>query len=93
MLDISLQNIIEIYAWTVAGFIMIFITAIAKFYQKKFGIRTFYYFYVLPVFILFIAAFHIFSYHTYLSESIELIGSIGSFLASFLLYRLMVGVK
>ncbi len=93
MLNISLQNLIEIYAWTVAGLIMIFITVIAKFYQKKFGIKTFYYFYFFPILVLFTAAFHLFSYDSYLSESIELIGSIGSFLASFFLYRLMVGVK
>lgn len=93
MLDISLQNIIEIYAWTAAGLVMIFITAIAKFYQKKFGIRTFYYFYLLPVIILFTAAIHLFPYHTNVSETIELIGSVGSFLASFFLYRLMVRVK
>lgn len=93
MLDLSFQDIIEIYAWAAAGFIMIFITAIAKFYQKKFGIRTFYYFYPLPIVFLFIAAFHLFSYHTSISESIELIGSVGSFLVSFFLYRLMVGVK
>lgn len=93
MLDISLQDIIEIYAWTAAGLIMIFITAIARFYQKKFGIKTFYYFYFLPVIILFTAAFHLFSYHTDISETIELIGSVGSFLASFFLYSLMVKVK
>lgn len=93
MLDISLQKIIEIYAWALAGFIMIFITAIARFYQKKFGIKTFYYFYIFPILVLFTAAFRFFSYNSSLSESIELIGSIGSFLASFFLYRLMVGVK
>ena len=93
MLDISLLNIIEIYAWTAAGLIMIFVTVIAKFYQKKFGIKTFYYFYLLPVIVLFTAAFHLFSYHTNISESIELIGSVGSFLVTFFLYRLMVGVK
>ena len=93
MLDITLQKIIEIYAWTIAGFIMIFITAIARFYQKKFGIKTFYYFYLFPIILLFTAAFHLFSYHTYLSELIELIGSVGSLMASFFLYRLMVGVK
>ncbi|MCX9012896.1 MAG: hypothetical protein OIN66_17480 [Candidatus Methanoperedens sp.] len=93
MLDLSFQNILEIYAWTAAGLIMIFMTAIAKFYQKKFGIKTFYYFYPLPIVVLFTAAFHLFSYRTSLSESIELIGSVGSFLVSFFLYRLMVGVK
>lgn len=93
MSDLLVQKIIEIYAWTVAAIIMIFITVIAKFYQKKFGIKTFYYFYLVPVAVLFTAAFHLFSYHTYLSESIELIGSIGSFLATFFIYRLMVGVK
>ncbi len=93
MLDISSQKIIEIYAWTVAGFIMIFITAIARFYQKKFGIRTFYYFYLIPIFILFVSAIHMFTYNTLLSESIEFLGSTTSFLASYYLYKTMVGVK
>ena len=87
------QQVIEIYAWTAAGTVMIFITAIARFYQQKFGIRTFYYFYLVPVIVLFTAAFHLFSYHTPLSESVELIGSVGSFLVSFFLYRLMVGIR
>ena len=84
---------VEIYAWTAAGLIMVFVTAIAKFYQKKFGIRTFYYFYLLPIIVLFTAAFHLFSYRTSVSEMAELTGSVGSFLVSFFLYRLMVGVK
>lgn len=93
MSDTVLQKIIEIYAWTAAGFIMIFIAAIGNFYQKKFGVKTFYYFYFFSIIVIFVAAVHIFSYHTLLSESIELIGSISSFLASYYLYRIMVGVK
>lgn len=90
---IFLQKIIEIYSWTAAGVIMIFITAIANFYQKKFGVKTFYYFYFIPIIVLLTAALHIFSYQTLLAESIEFLGSLGSFLASLFLYRKMVGVK
>jgi energy-coupling factor transporter transmembrane protein EcfT len=93
MTDTLIQEIIETYSWIAASLIMIFITAIAIFYQKKFGVKTFYYFYFIPILVLLIAAFHLFSYHTYLSESIELIGSGCSFLASYFLYRKMVGVK
>ncbi len=90
---VLLQKITEIYSWAVAGLIMVFIIAIANFYQKKFGIRTFYYFYFVPVMVLFTAAFHLFSYHTFYSELVELIGSVGSVLATLFLYIKMVGVK
>ncbi len=89
----TIGNFIEIYAWTVAAVIMMFIVAIANFYQKKFNIKTFYYFYFIPVFVLLIAAIHIFSYKTLLAELIEFFGSVGSFMASFFLYRKMIGVK
>lgn len=72
---------------------MIFITAIANFYQKKFGVRTFYYFYLVPIILLFIPAFQLLPRFTYLAETVELLGSIISFLASFYLYRKMIGVK
>jgi len=93
MADVIYQYIIEIYSWTVAAFIMIFIIAIANFYQKKFNVRTFYYFYWVPVIVLLTAALHIFFYGTFLSESLELAGSASSFLASYFLHRKMVGVK
>lgn len=94
MIDlILLQKILNIYAWIAAGFIMIFITAIANFYQKKFGVKTFYYFYLIPIIILFIPAFQLFPLFTFLAETVELLGSIISFLASFYLYRRMIGVK
>lgn len=83
----------NMYSWIIASFIMVFITAIANFYQKKFGVRTFYYFYLIPIIILFIPAVELFPYFTFLAESIEFLGSAGSFLASYYLYRIMVGVK
>lgn len=90
---ILLHKILNIYAWIAAGFIMIFITAIANFYQKKFGVRTFYYFYLIPIILLFIPAFQLLPQFTFLAETVELLGSIISFLASFYLYRKMIGVK
>ena len=93
MIDSIIQEIIEIYSWTVSAFIMIFITAIAVFYQKKFGVKTFYYIYFVPLIVLVIAAIHLFSFQTFRSEVIEFLGSLFSFLASFFLYRKMVGVK
>ncbi|MCZ7383572.1 MAG: hypothetical protein O8C63_02355 [Candidatus Methanoperedens sp.] len=90
---ILVQKNIEIYAWIVASIIMIFITAIAKFYQEKFGIKTFYYFYIFPIIVIFAAAVHVFSYNTFLSETLEVVGALGSFLASYYLYRVMVGMK
>jgi predicted membrane protein len=88
-----LQKIIEIYVWTVAVFILIFITAIAKFYQNKFGIKTFYYFYIVPIIVLFAAAIQFYYHDTFLSELIEFLGSVTSFLVSYYLFRIMVGVK
>ncbi len=93
MTEIALQKIVEIYAWLAMGIIMIFIVAIAVFYQKKFGVRTFCYIYGVPVIVLFAAGIHLFSYDTILSESTEFLGSITSFLVSYYLYRTMVGVR
>lgn len=90
---ISLQEIIEIYAWIAASFLMFFITAIAIFYEKKFGVKTFYYLYFVPIIVLFAAAAELYPYNRILHESIEFLGSFGSFIASFYLYRKMVGVK
>jgi len=93
MFEISLLQIIETYSWIIITSIMIFIAAIAKFYQKKFGVRTFYYFYIIPIISFIIAGAHLFSYDTFLSETVELSGVVVSVLASFYLYRIMVGVK
>ncbi len=93
MTETLVRAFAEIYSWAAASLLMILVTAIALFYQKKFGVRTFYYFYFVPILVLFIAAIHLFSYQTLTSESIELLGSSTSFLATFFLYRKMVGVK
>lgn len=85
--------LIEIYSWILASFIMVFIIAIGNFYQKKFNVRTFYYFYWIPVILLLIPVFQIFPIHSLISEVIEFVGSILSFLASLFLYRKMVGIK
>lgn len=90
---ISIQDIVEIYSWIAASVIMIFITAIAIFYQKKFGVKTFYYFYIVPIIVLFAAAAELYNTDRVLHESIEFLGSLSSFLASFYLYWKMVGVK
>lgn len=88
-----LQKIFNIYSWLAACIIMVFMAAIALFYQKKFGKRTFFYFYIIPIIVLVIPAIQLFLFFTVEAESIELLGSITSFLASFFLYRKMVGVK
>lgn len=90
---IDIQNIIEIYSWIAASFIMIFITSIAMFYQKKFNVKTFYYFYIVPIIVLLAASSELFATNRFLHESIELSGALSSFLASFYLYRKMVGMK
>jgi surface polysaccharide O-acyltransferase-like enzyme len=90
---IDIQGIIEIYSWVAASFIMIFITAIAMFYQKKFNVKTFYYFYIVPIIVLLAASTELFATNRFLHESIELSGALSSFLVSFYLYRKMVGIK
>jgi hypothetical protein len=90
---ILLQQIVEIYLWTVAAIIMIFVAAIAKFYQNKFGIKTFYYFYIVPIIVLFAAASQFYYHSMFLSELMEFIGSMTSFLAIYYLFIIMVGVK
>lgn len=93
MIEISLEQIIKIYSWIIASFIMIFIAAIAIFYQKKFGVKTFYYFYFVPIFFLFAAIINLYSFNTPASEFVESIGVFVSFIATYYLYRIMVGVK
>lgn len=90
---ISLPDIVEIYSWIVAAIIMIFITAIAIFYEKKFGVKTFYYFYIAPIIVLIAASAELSDFNRPLHESIELLGGLSSFLASYYLYRKMMGVK
>jgi hypothetical protein len=91
--EIILQNIILIYSWVMAGIIMVFIAAIARFYQKKFGVKTFYYFYFIPVLFIFAAILNIYLYNTYPTELVELFGAVISFIAVLFLYIKMVGVK
>lgn len=90
---ILLQKIFNIYSWLAACIIMVFMAAIALFYQKKFGKRTFFYFYIIPIIVLVIPAIQLFPFFTIEAESIEFLGSFISFLASYFLYRKMVGVK
>jgi hypothetical protein len=93
MIEISLAQIIKIYSWIIASFIMIFIAAIAMFYQKKFGVKTFYYFYFIPIIFLFIAIINLYSFNSPEIEFVEFIGVFISFLATYYLYRIMVGLK
>jgi hypothetical protein len=72
---------------------MIFVTAIAHFYQKKFGTNTFSYIYVVPIIVLITPVIQFFPFFSFQSESIEFLGSFSSFLASYFLYKKMVGVK
>jgi len=93
MIEISLEQIIKIYSWIIASFIMIFIAAIAMFYQKKFGVKTFYYFYLIPIIFLFAVVINLYSFNKPESEYVEFIGVFISFIATYYLYRIMVGVK
>lgn len=88
-----LQNFLNIYAWFAASMIMVFMAGIALFYQKKFGTRTFFYFYIVPIIVLMIPAIRLFPAFSFLSEFTEFLGSFISFFASYFLYRKMVGVK
>jgi len=88
-----LLRFFNIYSWAVASTIMIFMAAIARFYQKKFGIRTYYYLYYIPVIIFFIVFLQIFPFFGIEQELIEFFGSAISVMAGYFLYMKMVGVK
>lgn len=90
---ILLQKFLNIYSWLIACIIMIFVTAIAHFYQKKFGTRTFSVIYILPIIVLIIPVMQLFPNFSFQAESIEFLGSFSSFFASYFLYKKMVGVK
>ncbi len=84
---------LNIYSWAMASVIMIILGAIARFYQQKFGIRTFYFLYFIPILIFFISLMQIFPAFSLNEELIEFAGSMISFIACYSLYNKMVGVK
>ena len=88
-----LQEVLNLYSWGIASLIVIVLAAIALFYQKKFGINTYYYLYFIPVIIFFIVMLQFFPVFSKEIEFIEFIGSFISFLVTLSLYRKMVGVK
>ena len=90
---IELSEFVLIYSWIIGAIIMFLIAGIAHFYQKKFGERTFSYFYFFPILILIVAIFNVYIYNTFMAELAELIGVIISFIMTFNLYKKMVGVK
>lgn len=88
-----LQKFFYIYSWLAASMIMVFVAGIALFYQKKFGKKTFSYFYIIPIIIMLIPAIPLFPAFSFFAELIEFTGSLVSFSASYFLYKKMVGVK
>ncbi len=97
MIDIMdlllLQKLLNVYAWIAASMIMVFVAGIALFYQKKFGKKTFFYFYIIPIIVLMAPAIRLFPVFTFIAEFIELMGSLISFFGCYFLYKKMVGVK
>lgn len=93
-MDLNLiLELLNLYSWAVASIIMIFIAAIAKLYQEKFGIKSYYYIYFIPSIVFFIVLLRIFPFFDLEAEFIELSGSVISFISVYFLYRKMVGVK
>jgi hypothetical protein len=90
---ILVQRLLNIYSWAIAGLIMIIVASIAIFYQKKFGVNTFYYIYFIPLILFLIILMQLFDIFSLETESLEFIGSMISFLVSYSLYRKMAGVK
>lgn len=72
---------------------MLFVTAIAYFYQKKFGTNNFSYIYMVTIIVLITPVVQLFPLVSFQEESIELLGSLSSFFASYYIYKKMVGVK
>lgn len=83
----------NLYSWAVASIIMIFMAAIARFYQRKFGIRMYYYLYFIPAIVFFIVLLQIFPFLGIKQELLEFFGSAISVMAGYFLYMKMVGVK
>ena len=83
----------NLYSWAVASIIMIFMAAIARFYQRKFGIRMYYYLYFIPAIVFFIVLLQIFPFFGIKQELLEFFGSAISVMAGYFLYMKMVGVK
>ena len=88
-----LLKFFNLYSWAIASLIMVFMAAIAKFYQKKFEIPTYYYIYFIPAIVFFILLLQIFPIFGFEAEFIEFFGSAISFIAGYFLYMKMVGVK
>ena len=88
-----LQEILNIYSWALASLIMVIMAAIARFYQRKFVINTYYHLYFIPLILFLIAMLRIFPVFSIDEELIEFTGSLISFLASYSLYTKMVGVR
>ncbi|MBW6470062.1 MAG: hypothetical protein K0A90_02445 [Methanosarcinaceae archaeon] len=63
----TIARVIEIYMWIVAAVIVIFISGIGLFYQKKFNINTHYYLFLIPLLLLFLVLIQI---HIFVNESI-----------------------
>ncbi len=91
-LELFLQ-FFNIYSWAVASIIMLFMAAIARFYQKKFGIRTYYYLYFIPAIVFLIVLLQLFPLFDIEQELIELFGSTISVMVGYFLYMKMVGMK
>lgn len=90
---ILLQKILNVYSWLLACIIMVFVSAIAHFYQKKFGTKTFSYVYILTIIVLIIPVVQLFPLLHFHEETIELLGSLSAFFATYYIYKKMVGVK
>jgi len=93
-MDLALfLKFLNIYSWAVASIIMILMAAIARFYQKKFGIQMYYYLYFIPVIVFFIVVLQIVPLFGVEQELIEFFSSAISVIAGYFLYVKMVGIK
>ncbi|MDO9518051.1 MAG: hypothetical protein Q7J10_08405 [Methanosarcinaceae archaeon] len=64
---VTIARIIEIYTWFIAAIIILFISGIGLFYQKKFNIKTHYYLFLIPFLLLIFVLIQI---HIFVEESI-----------------------
>ena len=48
----TMARVLEIYTWSIAAIIVIFIGGIGLFYQKKFNVNTHYYLFLIPLLLL-----------------------------------------
>lgn len=94
MVDVALvEDVLELYSWFLASFIVLVVGLIALFYQRKFNIKTYYFLYAVPLVLLLIAALSMLFGDGVYIEIMEAGGALLSLILTWRLYSMMMGVS